>query len=195
MRTIVLDLETKKLFHEVDRGRHEKLGVSVLGLWDSSTGQERDSLKAFFEAELSQAWPILEVADLLVGFNIKKFDLPVLSAYYPGDLAKFPVFDLLDAVKEGLGFRLKLDDLAKATLGRGKTGTGLDAYRFFQQGKLAELKNYCLADVAITRDLYFHAVKHRHLKYFDLGNVLREIPIKIEQHLPKKSEQQMSLGV
>jgi len=191
MRTIVLDLETKKLFHEVDRGRHDKLGVSFVGIHDSQDNQ----LRGFFEHELSQFWPILESADLLVGFNIKKFDLPVLSAYYPGDLAKFPAFDLLDAVKESLGFRLKLDDLAKATLGRGKTGTGLDAYRFFKLGKFEELKNYCLADVAITRDLYFYAADHGHLKYFDLGNVLREIPIKIDQHLPKKSEQQMSLGV
>lgn len=191
MRTVVLDLETKKLFHEVDRGRHEKLGVSVCGIFDSAD----DQLKAFFEAELSQAWPILEAADLLVGFNIKKFDLPVLSAYYPGNLAKFPVFDLLDAVKDSLGFRLKLDDLAKATLGRGKLGTGLDAYRFFKLGKLEELKNYCLEDVAITRDLYFHAVEHGHVKYFDLGNILREIPIKISEFTPKKSEQQMSLGV
>src|SRR3989344_5815075 len=114
MRTIVLDLETKKLFHEVDGKRHEKLGVSVLGIHDSAD----DQLKAFFEAELAEAWPILESSDLLVGFNIKRFDLPVLSAYYPGNLAKLPVLDLLDVVKESLGFRLKLNDLAKATLGR-----------------------------------------------------------------------------
>ena len=191
MRTIVLDLETKKLFHEVERGRHDKLGVSFCGIYDSEDRQ----LKGFFEDELAKLWPILESADLLVGFNIKKFDLPVLSAYYPGDVEKFPTFDLLDAVKESLGFRLKLDDLAKATLGRGKTGTGLDAYRFFHQGKLEELKSYCLEDVAITRDLYFYAAQHGHVKYLDLGNVLREIPIKVSQFLPKKSEQQMSLGV
>lgn len=191
MKTIVLDLETKKLFHEVDGARHEKLGVSVLGIHDSSDNQ----LKAFFEAELPKAWPIIETADLLVGFNIKKFDLPVLSAYYPGNLLKLPVFDLLDAVKASIGFRLKLDDLAKATLGRGKTGTGLDAYRFYQQGKLKELKEYCLEDVVITRDLYLYATEYGHLKYFDLGNVLREIPIEVNDFLPKKSEQQMSLGV
>ena len=191
MRTIVLDLETKKLFHEVDRGRHDKLGVSVCGIYDSA----QDKLEAFFEEELPKLWPILEAADLIVGFNIKKFDWPVLSTYYPGDLAKLPVFDLLDAVKTGVGFRLRLNDLAKATLGRGKTGTGLDAYRLFKLGKLEELKNYCLADVAITRDLYFYAKEYGHLKYFDLGNVLREIPIKINEFMPKKSEQQMSLGV
>ncbi len=191
MRTVVLDLETKKLFHEVDGRRAEILGVSVCGIYDSFD----DKRKAFFESELGQVWPILEAADIIVGFNIKKFDWPVLSAYYPGDLAKLPVFDLLDAVKAGAGFRLKLDDLAKATLGRGKTGTGLDAYRFFKEGKLEELKSYCLEDVAITRDLYFYAKEYGHLKYFDLGNILREIPIKIDEFLPKKSEQQMSLGV
>lgn len=191
MRTIVLDLETKKLFHEVDRGRHEKLGVSFCGIYDSADNQ----LKGFFEHELPKLWPILESADLLVGFNIKKFDLPVLSSYYPGDVSRLPTFDLLDAVKESLGFRLKLDHLAKATLGRGKLGTGLDAYKFFRAGKLEELKNYCLEDVAITRDLYFYAAEHGHLKYFDLGNVLREIPVNISQSLPTKSEQQMSLGV
>lgn len=191
MRTIVLDLETKKLFHEVDRGRHDKLGVSVCGVFDSHQNQ----LLAFFEQELPNLWPILEAADVIVGFNIRKFDLPVLSAYYPGDLEKLPVFDLLDAVKAGAGFRLRLDDLAKATLGRAKSGSGLQAYHLFKQGRLEELKNYCLDDVAITRDLYFYAQEHGHLKYFDLGNVLKEIPINISEFLPKKSEKQMSLGV
>ena len=191
MRTIVLDLETKKLFNQVEAGKPELLGVSVLGLWDSLD----NSLEAFFEQELAKLWPILESADLVVGFNIKKFDLPVLDPYYPGDIFKLPTLDLLEVVKDAAGFRLKLNDLARATLGRVKTGTGLAAYNFYKQGRLEELKNYCLTDVALTRDLFFHAQDFGHLKYLDLGNVVKEIPVNLSQFMPKKSEQQMSLGV
>lgn len=191
MRTIVLDLETKKLFSEVPNGENKYLGVSVVGIYDSAD----DQLKAFFEDELSQLWPILENADLVVGFNIKKFDLEVLQPYYSGNLSKLPVLDLLNAVRDAAGFRLKLDDLAHATLGKRKTGTGLQALQFFKEGKLEELKNYCLNDVIITRDLYLYAVKNGVLKYNDLGNVLKEIPVNLQPLMPKKSEQQMSLGV
>ncbi len=191
MRTVVLDLETQKLFDEVEGGKHALLGVSVVGIHDSETG-----FRAFFENELLNLWPILEAAQLIVGFNIKKFDWPVLAAYYPGNLQHLPTLDLLEVVKESLGFRVKLDDLAKATLGQAKTGSGLDAYRYWQEGNLEALKEYCLQDVALTRDLFLYAVKYGVLKYPDLGGV-KTFEVNLGNWLPKLTgnKRQMSLGV
>jgi len=193
MRTIVLDLETKKIFDEVEGGKHSLLGVSVAGVWDSTDNQ----LKAFFENELPKLWPVLEAAQLIIGFNIKKFDWPVLEPYYPGNIKNLPTLDLLEIVKDKAGFRLRLDDLAVATLGRRKSGHGLQAVKFYKEGRLEELAAYCLDDVVITRDLYHYALKNGHLKYYDLGKVLKTFEVDLTAILPKKDkvDTQMSLGV
>lgn len=195
MRTIVLDLETKKLFNEVENGKRSQLEVSVVGIWDSEL-PENNGFKAYFDNELAKLWPILEAAELIIGFNIKKFDWEVLAPYYPGNIHLLPTLDLIEAVKEGAGFRLKLNDLAQATIGKGKTGTGLDAYRFWKEGNLEALKSYCLSDVAITRDLFLHAKEHGILKYPDLGGVVREFKVDLGPFMPKQNiKSQMSLGV
>lgn len=212
MRTIVLDLETKKLFEEVEKGDRKALGVSCVGIWDSqlrsfsakgvtkskqdSGGQAyNDGFRAFMEDELYELWPILNSADLIVGFNINGFDMPVLSPYYIGKIENLPTLDLLDMVKEALGFRLKLDHLARATLGYGKNGNGLDACRFYKEGKLEELKKYCLNDVAVTRDLYLFAKEKGILKYPDLGDTVKEFKVEIDKFMPQKADLiQVGLG-
>jgi DEAD/DEAH box helicase domain-containing protein len=190
--TVVLDLETKKLFSEVKNGKHSLLGISVCGIYESET----DTLRAFEEEELGGLWPILENAKLIVGYNIKKFDYQVLASYYKGNIFSFPTLDLYEIVRDILGFSLKLDDLAHATLGIHKIGTGLDAVRLFNEGKIDELKKYCLHDVKITNDLYHHAVRHGHLKFYDFGQVLKTFPVDIANFAPKANKKtQMSLGV
>jgi len=111
-----------------------------------------------------------------VGFNINKFDLPVLSPYYIGDLSKIPTLDLLDHVHKILGFRLALDDLARATLGVKKSGHGLLAIDLFRNNKIYELFQYCLSDVRITKDLYEYGRKEKKL-YFQGTHGKKEIPI------------------
>jgi len=195
MRIVVLDLETKKLFSEVENGKHELLEVSVCGIYDSSQSSE-EALRAFFENELNQLWPILENAELVVGYNIKKFDYQVLAPYYRGNIFSLPTLDLYEIVRDSLGFSLRLDDLGGATLGVRKTGTGVDAVRLFKEGKIEELKKYCLRDVEITKDLYYYALKHRHLKFYDFGQTLKTFPVDIADFMPKVNKKtQMSLGV
>jgi DEAD/DEAH box helicase domain-containing protein len=62
-----------------------------------------------------------------------------------------------------LGFRPRLNDLAKATLGVSKSGSGLEAIRWFREGKIEQLKSYCLDDVKITKELYEFGKRHGHL--------------------------------
>lgn len=156
---IVLDLETKQTFREAIK--QEKLGISVVGIYDYKDRQ----LKSFAEEELSLLYPIMEHASLIIGFNIDDFDLPVLSAYYPGDINQFQTFDILEDVRKKLGRRLSLNDFAKATLGKGKTGHGLDAINLYREGKLDELKKYCLDDVDLTRELFDYGTTERQIFY------------------------------
>ena len=162
MHPIVLDLETQNLFSEVGYD-HKKLKVSVVGIYDYSI----DKFETYKEEALKDLFKKLEHSSLLIGFNIRKFDLPVLSPYYLGDIANFPVLDILDDVQKVLGFRVALDDLARATLGTKKSGHGLKAIEFFRKGQWNELCQYCLSDVKITKSLYEYGKKYGSLYFQD----------------------------
>ncbi len=175
MHPLVLDLETKNTFADVGGHDPSKLAVSMVCIYSYA----QKSFFSFTEHELAKLWPHLENADVLVGFNIAHFDLPVLAAHYPGDTTKLPVFDILDAVKTTLGFRLKLDTIAQATLGKGKSGHGLDAVQWYKQGEIEKIREYCIQDVAITRDVFEYGRTHGKLVYTDFG-VKREFPFRFD---------------
>ncbi|MFX1298238.1 MAG: hypothetical protein ACFFD2_25710, partial [Promethearchaeota archaeon] len=56
----------------------------------------------------------LQRADLLVGFNIKRFDYGVLAAYTGMDFEDLNTFDILEYVHQRLGFRLVLITILQA---------------------------------------------------------------------------------
>lgn len=151
---VIIDLETKHTFREFSEPA--QLGVSVMALYNYGSGEGM----VFEEKELSKSFPILEKASYIVGYNSNGFDLPVLQAYYPGDILRLSKFDLLEDVRNNIGRRLALNDLASATLGKKKTGHGLMAIDYYKEGKIAELKKYCLDDVMITKELFDFGIKY-----------------------------------
>ena len=176
MKLVVFDVETKKAFDEVGGFYPEKLGVSVSGVWygeEGSTG----TLRGFREEEFSEMFKLFESADRIVGFNSIDFDMAALKPYYLGDLLKLPNFDILQEVEKKVGHRVKLDALAKETLGIQKGGNGLDAITYFHEGNWEKLTKYCLQDVEITRDLYFHVVKTGELKFKNKWNELVTVAV------------------
>ncbi len=166
MHKIVFDIETTTGF--VD-GVFDpsKLELSVVGIYDSET----DRYESFLQEELPKLWPIIENADMLIGYNSEHFDIPILNRYYPGDLSRIKSLDLLKEVRNVLGRRLRLDSLAEATLGKNKTGNGLKAVRWWQNGEVDKVRAYCLEDVKITKELYDYARANGNLKYKDLGKI------------------------
>ncbi len=86
---VVLDLETKHTFREFSEPKD--LGITVVAIYDFATKQDH----VFTEKELNKLYPILESASYIVGYNIRTFDLPVLQAYYPGNIE---VFSLLCSI-------------------------------------------------------------------------------------------------
>ncbi len=158
---VVLDLETKHTFREFSD--HKKLGISVVGLYDYAT----DTSHAYLESEFSELYKILENCSYIIGYNIVSFDLPVLQAYYYGDVTQFKTFDLLDDIRMKLGRRLALNDLAKATLNKGKSGHGLQAIELYKQNKFDELSRYCLDDVQITKELFESGIANREVYYLN----------------------------
>ncbi len=172
MRKITFDIETSNIFSDVGSNDPSKLSLSVVCIHDSET----DSYSSYTEETLKNLWPILEKADMLIGYNSDHFDIPLLNKYYPGDLSKIKSLDILKEVRASLGRRIKLDDLAEETLGKKKTGGGLQAVVWWRNGEKDKVIKYCLEDVKITKELYEYARAKGLLKYRE-GTVVKEIKL------------------
>lgn len=172
---IVLDLETQRTFEEVGgRDDMDRLMVSVAGIYS----YKEDAFTVYTEHEVFRLFPLLEAAGLIVGFNIKGFDYKVLQAYHHRPLDRLPTLDIMEEAVKALGHRLRLESLARASLGEGKIGTGLDAIRYFRNREMKKLKAYCLEDVKITRDLYEYGKRHKKLLYHDRkGEQILSFPV------------------
>ena len=161
-RILVFDLETRKLAQDVGGWQNTHLmRVSVAVVYDS----REDRFFVYEEDGVDDLLAHLETADLIVGFNVKRFDYRVLGAYTTMDLKALPTFDILEDVYQRLGFRLALDHLAKETLNRGKTADGLQAVEWFRNGEMEKLTEYCRQDVVVTRDLFEYGLKNGTLIY------------------------------
>jgi len=171
MRKIIFDIETDGIITNVG-SKQIFPNIFVACIYDSET----DKYSSFTKEEFKDLWPILEKADLLIGYNSDSFDIPILNNYYSGDLSKIASLDILSEIRNSLGRRVKLDSVAEATLGRNKTGHGLEAMEWWKQGRYDDVKNYCIEDVRITKDIYEYALKNGILKYMD-GNNIKEIKI------------------
>jgi len=176
---VVFDIETKDAFSDVGgRDLFEKLEISVVGIYDYGSNE----FTVFEEAELQRLADRLSRKPLLVGFNSRRFDVPILQKYMPFDLKKLPQLDIMEEVSKALGHRVALDSIARATLGQGKTGSGLQAIRLWREGRLAELKDYCMSDVRITKDVYEYGADKGELFYvpkFGPGRARVEVAWKI----------------
>lgn len=147
---LVIDLETQKSFKEVGRSKLEKLKISVAGVYDYLT----DQYTAYEEKELMKLEKRIREADLVIGFNIRRFDMPVLAPYLFMPVEEIPVLDLLDDIEKARGHRASLDSVAGPTLKQHKSGSGADALILFKEGRMEELKKYCLEDVRLTKEIF-----------------------------------------
>lgn len=181
MRYIIFDLETQNTFQDVGSTDSTALDISVGTFYDSET----EVYTTVTIDELQKVWPILEKADALVGYNSNHFDIPLLNKYYPGDLTQIKSIDLLEEIRKSLGRRLRLDSVAEATVGAKKSGHGLQAVRWWHEGKIAEIKKYCEQDVKITKKVFDYALANGHVKFKD-GSRKREIPLDTSDWLVKE---------
>src|SRR5205814_181263 len=96
---------------------------------------------------------------LVVGYNIKGFDIPVLEKYGFPVYEELDCFDIMLDVHNVSGWRfVKLEKIATATLGAGKSADGLMAVEWWKQGEVAKIIEYCLKDVEVTRDVFLHGI-------------------------------------
>jgi len=132
---------------------------------DGNEQEEAQALKDFL-ALMSDFDP---ECDLLVGHNVVNFDLPfIFQRCLANNIAVKPFIDLSEFRVQGVydtmrGWwlggrnRVALDDIAWALgIESSKTGAveGSKVFELYQAGKLAEIREYNLNDVRVTRKVY-----------------------------------------
>ena len=132
---------------------------------DGNEQEEAQALKDFL-ALMSDFDP---ECDLLVGHNVVNFDLPfIFQRCLANNIAVKPFIDLSEFRVQGVydtmrGWwlggrnRVALDDIAWALgIESSKTGEveGSKVFELYQAGKLAEIREYNLNDVRVTRKVY-----------------------------------------
>jgi DEAD/DEAH box helicase domain-containing protein len=172
---VYFDLETQKSAAEVggwDRKRDMLMSVGVT----FSTGDAQ--YRIFSEAQAGDLIKQLQRADLVIGFNILNFDYEVLTHYSTFDLRDTPTLDLMADLEKTLGHRLSLESLAVPTLNAPKVADGMAALRWWKQGKLMEIAEYCCYDVKITRQLHEFGQLHGEVFYNDRYGQKRIVKVK-----------------
>ncbi len=190
MNIIVLDLETKFTFDEVGgRDKQEALGISVAGVYDYKTKK----YSAIEENDLKTLEDRLSQKPLVVGFNIKKFDMPVLKPYLHFDPNILQMLDVMEEIQNVVGHRISLESVAQATLGTGKSGSGLDAIKYYRNGEMDKLKKYCLDDVRLTKEIYEYGCKNKELFFMSKYGTAK-VPVKVAWDMPaENNEKQLGL--
>ena len=173
--TVYFDLETQKSAEEVggwNRIRDMRMSVGVT----YSTG--RGDYKIYGPSQVNELIDELRRADLVVGFNNLRFDYEVLLGHNDFfDHEQIRTLDMLIELQKTLQHRLSLDAVAHATLGVEKTSEGLQAIRWFKEGRLVEIAEYCCYDVKITRLIHEFGQNSRQLFYTNRFGKKQSVPV------------------
>ena len=198
-RILYFDLETKYSADEVGGwGNIEDMGMSIGVIWDAAD----DKFHVYIEHQIQEMVDHFYRADQIVGFNHVGFDYRVVAGVRHADsyarsqlhteLAGLKNFDMLLELKKLLGHRLKLESIARPTLGAGKSADGLQALKWYKEGKLDKIIEYCKVDVEVTRDVHRYAIENGKLHY-DSRSGIKTVKLNWDVFPEKQEPQQMSL--
>lgn len=183
---VVFDLEIKNEIGKNGIGwkSYREMGISVGCAFDYRTMD----YCVFMDDNIQELRSLLSGADLIVGFNILGFDLPLIASSTK-PVEKNPnleIYDLLYKSRESTGWEegmkfpsgLRLDNHLEETFGKGemKTADGAEAPLMWQRKELGRLISYCLADVKRERQLFEHVVQGLPVKTKAHGEKILEIP-------------------
>ena len=175
MKNIVyFDLETQKSAAEVGGwSRKSDMLMSVGCTYSTGDGEYR----IYDEAHVHDLIKQLTRADLVIGFNIINFDYDVLTHYTPFDLRDVPTLDLMKDLEDKLGHRLSLESVAKASINAPKTADGLQALKWWKEGRILDIAEYCCFDVKITKVVHEFGHDHGEVHYIDRVGQKRSVKV------------------
>ncbi|MFH2130186.1 MAG: ribonuclease H-like domain-containing protein [bacterium] len=195
---LVFDLETQRSAQDVGGWQNiAEMKMSVGVVWDSS----QQKFFVYYENHVMDLIEHLLSGPVVIGYNHLGFDYTVLSGYYAAQKDRDDVInrlkntenlDLLVNIKDRIGKRVRLDDVARPTLKVGKSADGMLALKWFKEylngdsEKLLQITDYCRQDVEVTRDVFLFGVQHKQIYYEDRIEGIKPVPVDWE--LKKVSE-------
>jgi hypothetical protein len=169
MDTLVFDIETANFFTDPGVGwnNFEALKISVVGVYS----YKKDAYFCYGENEFDKLAELFAGASKIVGFASNRYDIPVLNLLFQKMKNPFMTrtlknwretltlwnkerVDLLDEIERATGKRISLSLLAEANLGIKKDQHPSEAAGMYERGEIEKLKEYCLKDVRLTKELY-----------------------------------------
>ena len=167
-KVIVFDAEIKNVIDlkTITWNDHHLMGISVAVGFHYETMEYR----VYMDDNIGELYAAINDADLVSGFNILGFDIPLFQKTPPIQLVKpKKVYDMLEYSRRAVGWfpgarfpsGLKLDNHLEGTFGESfmKTEDGANAPVFWQQGKIGKVISYCVADVKRELTLFEHIWK------------------------------------
>lgn len=165
---VYFDLETLRGADEVGGwGNIKNMGMSCGVVYSTDSNQYH----VYEESQVADLISMLRSADIIIGYNHIRFDYEVLRGYSSFDFLKLPSFDMLIDLKDKFGHRVKLDSLAKTNLGEKKTADGLQSLQWVKEGRLDLVKEYCVQDVKVTKNLFEYGQKNKSIGIENLGDI------------------------
>ena len=140
---------------------------SFVGFDIETTGIESDSIitvacvwsptlqvTCFHGEDFSPLLRVLDAAKLIYTFNGIEFDLPFLAKHCGRSIESWarktvdPHYTVFNSM--GYGGCMRLNDLLVANGFEPKSGSGLQAIKFWNEGNLEALASYCMDDARLT---------------------------------------------
>jgi DEAD/DEAH box helicase domain-containing protein len=166
-RVLFFDVETRKWASDlrpddIEAGwedlRSGKGGASAIAVYDTNDSW----LYLYDDNTIENCFHHLEAADILVGYNSERFDIPCIEGLTHRRMKLRKHVDIYQLLIQAYARRgisgqkgdFTLDAVAKRNLGRGKIDHGQNAKELARKGHWAKLFNYCGDDVHLTRDLF-----------------------------------------
>ncbi len=171
---VYYDVETQRSASEVGGWANvDKMLVSVAVSWSV-----KDGFRHWAESEMAAFLTYLTQFNRIISYNGDGFDSKVLSHYGDVSLVSRNSFDLHRKLKEILGHRIKLDAVAQSTLGSGKTANGLAALRWWKEGNVDMIVQYCEQDVKLLVDLVRFARTNGFVRYTDISGFEKVVQVR-----------------
>ncbi len=184
MKNIVyFDLETRRSAAQVGGWDQTDLMGMSIGVTFSTA---ENAYHIYREEEVDALIEQIRSADLVVGYNHINFDYGVLQAYTFWSIVDASNnLDLCTYLSEKLGHRLKLDSVARPTLGgHSKTAEGTDALRWwadYERTKdceyLLKIAHYCCYDVKVTMEVHKFGAQQGYVLYETRRGAIEKIPV------------------
>ena len=185
MSCLAIDLETKNMSYDIGGfGNTHMFQVSTVATWDGANGTVYvDEAVDSFAKSGHIIKPLselkydldnhLEKGGVLLGHNIKAFDLPILrdsmDIFCINKYLKNEKFiDTSRILMKEHGERFQLKNLVKCTMNDAKLMDSADAPKLWKMGQYDEVVEYCMKDTQLVFDLWKYGQENGIVKAFSL---------------------------